>query len=381
MSSSPTGCARCGTILDPHFRFCPECGLPASGEAVLSTEIADLKRRVESEAVAAPRRPWGRWIVAGATTGMLAVAGLLGLVVFDRDLLERVFPPERSGLPASEVVPVRARLQPEWISVPAGDFHYDNPAENRTANVPYPYRISKHEVTNELWLEFLRSEGRRLVEASLWEEAYPKQEGWSSDAPGAAKLASEWRRYPVTNVSPNAIADFCDWLTRRLDEPGTQIRMPTQFEWEYAARGPRDRRYPWGDDDVVVEQPRAGDRTRPRTGIYSANVAVDDQRLAEDDTSAMGVVALGTNVSEWTLLLDVDTDSAPEREMTGDIPAAGIGEAVRQHLLKVAWRGASFISEIEDARRLATVWRYSVSEPTDARNDRGVRLVRVKLGK
>jgi formylglycine-generating enzyme required for sulfatase activity len=373
MSATAVGCARCGTILDPNFRFCPECALPAQGETVLSTEIADLRRRVEAQAAAPKGAPWGRYL------------GLVGLLLFNQDLMNRLLPAVDEGQSAQELIPRRPRIEPQWESIAPGTFPFGPPAGRRTATIPYAFRISKHEVTNELWLDFLRSEGRRLVDLGLWQEAFPRQdEAWKSDGPGVARLAPERRTYPVTNVSPNAIGEFCDWMTRRLAEPGVQIRMPTQLEWEYAARGADARTYTWGEGDVSVPIPYAGGDTRLRTGIKSRAVRVDDPQLVEDDLSAKGVVAMGTNVAEWTLMVDLDErkdGDAPEREVVSDIPSLGLGEAIRSRFLNVAWRGASFAHDAEAARRLAQVWERTPSEPTAYRDNIGVRLVRVRTGK
>jgi formylglycine-generating enzyme required for sulfatase activity len=50
---------------------------------------------------------------------------------------------------------------------------------------------------------------------------------------------------PVWGVDPFAAATFCSWLS---DQLGATVRLPTESEWEWAARGPQARRYPWGDD-------------------------------------------------------------------------------------------------------------------------------------
>src|SRR5262249_8297481 len=49
---------------------------------------------------------------------------------------------------------------------------------------------------------------------------------------------------PVTMVTWQDAVDYCAWLSRKLT---AEVRLPTEAEWEMAARGNSDRRYPWGD--------------------------------------------------------------------------------------------------------------------------------------
>jgi formylglycine-generating enzyme required for sulfatase activity len=389
-SQSPVGCARCGRLLDARFRFCPECGLPVSGDGVLSTEIAEVRRRAEAR----PGREsaWRRWLLPTATTGMLAFVALLGVVLFDERLIQRLLPPT----PHVQTIDL-PRWEPAWRQVAPGTFPYGDPSEGRRGEVPYSYLVSKHEVTNALWHEFLASERRRLDEMGLWQEAFPKDvEGWSFDrARGELRLDENRRTYPVTDVSPVAIVEFCAWLTRRLDRTGWEIRIPTQLEWEYAARGTKGQTYPWGEDDVKLRQRFTGpDNTRLRTGLTGAAIPVGDAQLAQDDTSPFGVVAMGTNVSEWTLMVDFAErafdapNDAPEREMLSLLPPVaaappvkGLRQVIEEKDFLVAWRGASFSCDEWKARSLARAWRSVPDEPRNAKYDVGIRLVKVAVAK
>jgi formylglycine-generating enzyme required for sulfatase activity len=384
-AASPVGCARCGTILGENFRFCPECGLPVSGGSVLSTEIAELRRRVESASAAARDAGWRRYLLPVAATAMFVFVVVLGLVLFNNSLLNRLFP-EPDGGRAGAVLPAAPRWEPLWVDVPAGEFPYDDPSQRRVAEVTYPFKISKYEVSNGLWFEFLKSERHRL--AGLWQEAFPRNvEGWTQDAHGEVRLSPEWRRnYPVTGVSPVAIAEFCAWLTRRLNNRRAEIRIPTRLEWEYAARGKDGRAYSWGDDDVFIQVPHAGSR-RPRAGVDSAPRQVEDTQLALEDSSAFGVVGMGTNVSEWNLLLNMDVRSPdapdePDREdFSAFPPAAGLREALEQKQMDVIWRGASFLTDLENPGLVPRAWSKTSAEVRTAKVDVGIRLVKVEVSK
>ena len=62
-----------------------------------------------------------------------------------------------------------------------------------------------------------------------------------------------WEQYniydnhPLVNVSWEDAVAYCKWLTEKLSDRGWQIRLPTEAEWEKAARGTDRRIYPWGD--------------------------------------------------------------------------------------------------------------------------------------
>jgi formylglycine-generating enzyme required for sulfatase activity len=93
---------------------------------------------------------------------------------------------------------------------------------------------------------------------------------------------------PVVGVTWYEAVAYCRWLTAALDD-GYAYRLPTEAEWERAARGPHGWRYPWGDDWIEAHansKELALERTTP-AGIFP------------DGASGEGVLDLSGNVWEW----------------------------------------------------------------------------------
>lgn len=100
------------------------------------------------------------------------------------------------------------------------------------------------------------------------------------DAPSAFDPGVE-PDVPVTAVSWYDAVDYCDWIDRRL---------PTEAEWEAAARGGSGRTYPWGEDDPDCDYAHY-DACSPSRTI--------DAGEPDGDVTPLGVRGLGGNVSEW----------------------------------------------------------------------------------
>jgi formylglycine-generating enzyme required for sulfatase activity len=141
-------------------------------------------------------------------------------------------------LPSSiePIVAVSAAV-PDMVFVPAGEFFMGAPAGGHGLPDEQPERrislgafwIDRREVTNADYLGFVEATGHRTPmnanqAATLWDAGRP--------LPGIDD-------HPVVNVSWDDAAAFCRWHGKRL---------PTEAEWEKAARGIDRRIYPWGDE-------------------------------------------------------------------------------------------------------------------------------------
>jgi formylglycine-generating enzyme required for sulfatase activity len=90
------------------------------------------------------------------------------------------------------------------------------------------FSIAETEVTNTEYAEFLKATNH----------AAPP--GWKEN-----EFPAGTEYFPVTNVSYADAIEFCKWLEKKI---GLPVRLPSEAEWELAARGSGGNKYPWGND-------------------------------------------------------------------------------------------------------------------------------------
>ena len=116
-------------------------------------------------------------------------------------------------------------------------------------------------------------------------------------------------QYPVVGVSWKQAVAFSKWRTMILDkyllerdEPlHDEFRLPTETEWEYAARGGYDLApYPWGGPYTTNEKGCFLANFKPRRGNYTADGGVRTVKVASYNPNNYGLYDMAGNVSEWT---------------------------------------------------------------------------------
>ncbi len=130
------------------------------------------------------------------------------------------------------------------------------------------FEISRYPLTNVQFQAFVIGDGYRQERywlaakaAGYWQEG--KFKGWfddeARDRPYDFGSPYNLPNHPVVGVSWYEAVAFCRWLSDKL---GYMVRLPTEAEWEKAARGTDGRQYPWGN------QPETADRGNMKdTGI------------------------------------------------------------------------------------------------------------------
>ncbi len=152
------------------------------------------------------------------------------------------------------------------------------------------YYVSKYPVTVGEYRAFVRAGGyqcdRYWTEAGwAWRESVGRvaPEFWGDE---------EWAgddRLPVVGVSWYEARAYCQWLS---EETERHFRLPTEAEWEKAARGTDGRMYPWGDEF---------DPQRCNTRVGRLNRTEPVGQRSPGGESPYGCTEMGGNASEWTL--------------------------------------------------------------------------------
>jgi serine/threonine-protein kinase len=169
------------------------------------------------------------------------------------------------------------------VYVPAGEFvmggevYYDE----RPIHIVDldAYWIDQTEVTNGMFAVFLTEEGNREEAGVTWLD--------SSDEDTTIHLAADswqvdrgYEEYPVGEVTWYGANAYCSWAGRRL---------PTEAEWEKAARGTNGNTYPWGNNAPTSELLNFNDNVGSTTKIGSY----------PNGAGPYGALDMAGNVWEW----------------------------------------------------------------------------------
>ncbi len=258
-----------------------------------------------------PRGLWGRlgaWLGGGSDAG--EVQAILGLfrgreAPEVRAAAEAWVDAEQPGVAAAAAALLRPAGEApsqasgptgiEWVHIPGGTFWmgssddrqhpaYDpqsNPWERppRRVTISRGYWMSRHPVTNDDYRAFVEATGRDAP--SYWSDPELNQP-----------------RQPVTGVDWRDARAFAEWLGAAggLPVPGGRVDLPTEAEWEYAARGAEGRRYPWGDAAPSTERANYGKSSGGLhlVGAHPAGATPD------------GVEDMAGGVWEWCLDIAAD---------------------------------------------------------------------------
>ena len=174
-----------------------------------------------------------------------------------------------------------------WQEVPAGDFHYGD--ERKKQSIAQTYSISRYPITVAQYEAFMRDGG------------YANDEWWANkdglqwrtknhiEHPETYSSAFITPNHPQVGVSYYEAEAFCRWLSAKLKQ---QVRIPTEQEWERAARGTDGRKYPWEDVAKAVE----AHANIAATGIgHTSPVG-----MFPTGKSPAGCLDMAGNVWEWT---------------------------------------------------------------------------------
>lgn len=141
---------------------------------------------------------------------------------------------------------------PEMVVIPAGTFLMGSPLGEKdrsdaegpqhTVTIGYRFALGRYAVTVGQYRKFVEVTGHRHEGGMyVWTGSEWKQDpGKSWQDPGFAQAD----RHPVVGVNWHDAVAYCEWLAKATGKP---YRLPSEAEWEYAARAGTTTRYAWGD--------------------------------------------------------------------------------------------------------------------------------------
>ena len=144
---------------------------------------------------------------------------------------------------------------------------------------------------------------------------YPDTTCWVNDFPNAENETymryyfsnAAYNDYPVVGVSWEQANAFCAWRTEFLLKGlGPQARfvqryrLPTEAEWEYAARGKDQNEFPWENEDLASGEGCFFANFKPASGDYTQDGNLITSRVGIYQANSNGLYDMAGNVAEWT---------------------------------------------------------------------------------
>ncbi|KFB69039.1 formylglycine-generating enzyme family protein [Candidatus Accumulibacter vicinus] len=194
---------------------------------------------------------------------------------------------------------------PEMVVIPAGEFvmgspesergRRDNEGPQHKVRIGKPFALGRYAVTVGDFKRFVlasgyRSEAERNPDEGIWAwDAAKGDWGPSKDRNWRDPGVAQDDRHPVVGVSWKDALAYVKWLG---EKSGKTYRLPSEAEWEYAARAGTTTAYPWGDDP--------GSRCGNFFGSGSAWSGKGTAPVGSFAANAFGLHDMIGNVWEWT---------------------------------------------------------------------------------
>jgi formylglycine-generating enzyme required for sulfatase activity len=182
-------------------------------------------------------------------------------------------------------------LQFKMVPIPGGRFTMGSPATDKIAKKDEqpqrtvtisPFWMGAHEVTHDEFDVFFND--MQVAENSRVDAVTRPTPQYIDLSWGMGKEGG----YPANSMQQFTALMYCRWLYQKT---GTFYRLPTEAEWEYAARAGSTTIYPFGNDPKELD----------KYAWYSGNSNKAYQKVGQKAPNQWGLYDMLGNVSEWTL--------------------------------------------------------------------------------
>jgi len=209
-----------------------------------------------------------------SVVGSLVIVILLGFTSACKD----------SGMSEPTPTLINENDDAEMVYVSAGEFlmgSEDGGIDETPEHTVYldGFHIYKYEVTNTQFAGFLNAQGNQEENGVAWLDA-EDSDVRIEQAGGKWVVDSDYEDHPVVEVSWYGAKDFCEWVGGRL---------PTEAEWEKAARGEDGQTYPWGEESPTCNL----------VNYLGCLVGTEPVGSYMGGASPYGALDMGGNVAEW----------------------------------------------------------------------------------
>ncbi len=218
-------------------------------------------------------------------------------------------------------------LGPKMLIIPAGSFRMGDSDENPHQVSVAKFAMGMYEVTFAEYDKFAKATGREK----------PNDRNWGRG------------NRPVINVSWNDATAYAKWLS---DQTGKTYRLPTEVEWEYAARAGTQTKYWWGNT-ISINKANCN-------GCYSQWQKELTTPVGSFSANPFGLYDTAGNVWEWTCSEYTETYNGKEKKCV-------------KNASRFSLRGGSWG---DYAKGMRSAHRYGIT-PTFRFDFNGFRLVRL----
>lgn len=235
-----------------------------------------------------------------------------------RGILESLYYKDNNALGfKKQIDPAKLQYKYEWINydqaaLPRNKYDVNTGAYPKNAEVRIDTSYVENGIIKNITIKRKLTTRKDLISTRIV-NVYPDTIMWLRDFqysyndPKMRMYFSHpgFANYPVVGVTWEQAQAFCQWRTQYFNSihsiGGQDYRLPTEAEWEYAARGGRKLAlYPWGGNYVRDSKGCFLANFKPMRGSYTDDMGATTMKVASFPPNDFGLYDMAGNVSEWT---------------------------------------------------------------------------------